>query len=487
MKKKVLLVFTRSASGVDGPRSVTNAKKNLFGKIKDSVFESVLKRGQFAVPPMALMMLSSVDIPGVEIKICDLRFDALPLDENWDMVGFTVHTGLAKTVFEVSELFRTRGAKIIYGGPHVTLFPDSVREYADSIVLGEADELWPQVLDDLKNDSLKSRYESQTSPDLEKIAPVSKRAIHISNYFTTNLIQTSRGCPYRCDFCNVYVMNGNRMRHRPIDHVVKEVENFLKDDQRVFFFVNDTMNADPKYSLALFKRLIPYKIQWVGQATTMLGSQTELLEAFSLSGCKGLLLGIEGVTDKSNHEHRKVQNKESQLLKNIQAIRKAGICVYGSFIYGLDGDTLETPKLLKDFIKESGVDVPGINILRPIPGTALFDRLKSEGRLLFPSDDIYAFRYSWGQELLCKPKNIDPSDFILSYCELTKDIFSLKGALQRTIDAPSIKQAILAFNLAYIHMYGLSRRDLTHQLQGWVGSSNTENNYIENSVLLESK
>ncbi len=462
---KVLLVFTRSASGVDGPRSVFgNVPTNLFVKLKDSILQNLIKRAQFAVPPTALMVLSSIQVEGVEQHICDMRFDDLPLDAHWDLVGITVHTGLAKTAFEVARLFRERGVKVVLGGPHVTLFPDSCVGEADSLVLGEAEDLWKDLLEDLKRGSLKARYQSDTLPDLSVYRPINKHALKINNYFTTNLIQTSRGCPYRCDFCNVYVMNGSRSRHRPIAHVVEEVERFLKEDPRVFFFVDDTMNADRAYATELFTKLIPYKIQWVGQATTLLGQQPEVLEAFAKSGCKGLLLGIEGVSNTTNHAHRKFQNKESALVQNIKAIREAGICVYGSFIYGLDGDTLETPRLLYDFIEETGIDVPGINILRPIPGTALFERLASEGRLMFPKEDIYAFRYSWGQELLCKPKQIAVEDFIESYCDLTERLFTFKNAIKRSLNAPSIQKAILMFNLAYIQMYGLSRRDLRQQL-----------------------
>ncbi len=464
--KRVLLVFTRSASGVDGPRSVASEQPVSFlQRWKDSLLQTVIKRAQFAVPPMALMLLSSIDVDGVEQRICDMRFDDLPLDEPWDLVGVTVHTGLAKTAFEIARQFRARGAKVILGGPHVTLFPDSCVAEADSIALGEADDIWREVLNDLKHHSLKPRYEPAALPDLSLARPVHKRALNINNYFTTNLIQTSRGCPYRCDFCNVYVMNGHTMRHRPIDHVVEEVERFLVDDQRVFFFVDDTINADVPYAKELFTRLIPYQIRWVGQATTMLGQQPELLNIFAKSGCVGLLLGIEGVTNASNHAHRKVQNKEHVLARNIKAVREAGICVYGSFIYGLDGDTLESADALYDFIEETGVDVPGINLLRPIPGTALFERLANEGRLMFPRDDIYAFRYSWGQEMLCAPKQIPIDDFIASYSALTKRLYTFSNAMKRARNAPCINEVILMFNLSYIQMYGLSRRDLAAQLR----------------------
>lgn len=462
--KRVLLVFPRAASGVDGPRPVFDTQpSSRFQRWKDTVLQSLIQRAQFAVPNMALMLLSSIEVEGVEQQICDMRFDSLPLNEHWDLVGITVHTGAATSAFEVARQFRQRGIKVVLGGPHVTLFPERCAPEADVLVLGEADDLWKEVLEDLKRGTLRARYQASTLPDLRVPRPIRKDALHIKRYFTTNLIQTSRGCPYRCDFCNVYVMNGGTVRHRPIEHVVAEVERFLKDDPRVFFFLDDTVNADPKYAKELYTRLIPYRIRWVGQATTLLGQQEELLKIFADSGCVGLLIGIESVTDASNHQHRKWQNREHTLARNIKAIRSAGICVYGSFIYGLDGDTVETAQALYDFIEDTHIDVPGINLLRPIPGTALFARLAKEGRLLFDPNDVEAFRYSWGQEMQCKPKQMSIEAFIDAYTSLTKRLYTFPQAIKRMLHAPCIPHIILMFNLAYIHMYGLSRRDLFAQ------------------------
>ncbi len=464
--KRVLLVFARSDSGVDGPRPVfASARSSRLQRLKEQVLQHIIQRAQFAVPNMALMVLSSIEVEGVEQHICDMRFDKLPLDEHWDLVGITVHTGAAKAAFGVARQFRARGMKVVLGGPHVTLFPEHCAKEADVIVIGEADDLWREVLEDLKHNRLKARYRAEVLPDLSEERPVKKDALKIKRYFTTNLIQTSRGCPYRCDFCNVYVMNGSTVRHRPVAHVVSEVERFLKDDKRIFFIVDDTVNADPKYAKELFSQLIPYRIRWVGQATTMLGQQDELLKIFAQSGCSGLLIGIESVTDASNHQHRKKQNSERTLARNIKAIRSAGICVYGSFIYGLDGDTKETADALYDFIEDTQIDVPGVNLLRPIPGTALFERLANEGRLLFPKDDIEAFRYSWGQEMQCKPKRMSMEEFLEAYMGLTRRLYTFGKAIERTLRAPCIKHAILMFNLAYIYMYGLSRRDLAAQQQ----------------------
>jgi len=464
--KRVLLVFSRSDSGVDGPQSVNREQKRTgFERLKETFLQKVIQKAQFAVPPYALLLLSSYEIPGVEFQLCDMRFSELPLTEKWDLVGISVHTGIAKTAFDIAHQFRQKHIKVVLGGPHVSLFPETCAGKADALVIGEADEIWRDVMHDLVIGQLKSRYEAETFPDLAQTPLVKKSAIHISEYFTTNLIQTSRGCPYHCDFCNVSLMNGRKIRHRSVAHIVAEVESFLEKDKRVFFFVDDTINADPDYAFTLFRALTPYKINWVGQATTTLGRQTKLLDAFAKSGCRGILVGIEGLSSASLDAHHKMHNLPERLLSDIRAIRQAGISVYGSFIYGLDGDSVRTADHLLEFVEKSSIDIPGINLLRPIPGTALFERLAAEGRLLFPKEDIYAFRYSWAQELQCRPKNMSVQDFIRSYSDLTQQVYTLPKALKRAQNAPAIKSAILMFNLAYIYMYGLSRRDLNFQLQ----------------------
>jgi radical SAM superfamily enzyme YgiQ (UPF0313 family) len=371
---------------------------------------------------------------------------------------------MARKAFALADKLRSAGIAVVLGGAHVTLFTDSCKPHADSLVLGEADDLWKELLIDLTTHTLKPLYQSSSFPDLSLSRPVSKRSLEKSRYFTTNLIQTGRGCQYNCDFCNVHLLNGHTLRRRAIADVVSEVRRFQQHDQRIFFFVDDSINADPLYAQELFRQLTPLKIRWFGQATTTLGQQHGLLETFARSGCQALLVGIESIEPTSRHAHKKNQNKTGELVRAITTIREAGISLYGSFIYGLDGDTLDTPAAILDFISETKLDVPGINILRPIPGTQVFERLREEGRLLFDPLDVTAYRYSFGQEMLYQPKNIPLDAFIESYSLLTREVFNMKNSLIRGFAAPRVKSAVMLFNLFYTHLYSLSRNDLRHQI-----------------------
>jgi radical SAM superfamily enzyme YgiQ (UPF0313 family) len=466
MNKQVALVFLPSESGVDGARSLYE-DGSAFGPVRwfNGSVRNLIKKTQFAIPPLALMILASVEVPGIEQTICDLRFEPFPFDRDWDLVGISVQTGMAAKAFGLAGELRSRGIPVVLGGPHVTMFPDSCRPYADSLALGEADDLWKEVLGDLATGSLKPEYHADLPPDLSLARPVSKASLKKSRYFTTNLVQTGRGCPWRCDFCNVHVLNGHVLRQRRIGELVEEIRRFREDDRRIFFFVDDSINADPAFALELFDRLAPLGIRWFGQATTALGQQPRLLDAFARSGCQALLVGIESIEPASRDAHRKTQNRTEELAGNIKAIRQSGISLYGSFIYGLDGDTLDTPAAILDFIADTRLDVPGINILRPNPGTRVFDRLREEGRLLFDPNDLTSFRYTFGQEMLYRPKNISLPDFISSYSELTRKVFNTGNAIRRGFEAPSIKPAVLLFNLFYSHLYSLSRHDLQRQLE----------------------
>ena len=464
--KKVVLVFLPSESGVDGARSLYGENEvNPLSTWFNRSIRTIIKQSQFAIPPLSLMILSSLEVPGVEQSICDMRFEEFPIKETWDLVGISVQTGMAKQAFALADKLRAAGLTVVLGGAHVTLFADSCRTHADVLVLGEADDLWKILLNDLATGTLKPLYQSSSFPDLGISRPVSKESLIKSRYFTTNLIQTGRGCQYNCDFCNVHLLNGRSLRRRAIADVVSEVERFQQHDQRIFFFVDDSINADPLYARELFRQLTPLNIRWFGQATTTLGQQHELLETFSRSGCQALLVGIESIETKSRSAHKKNQNRASELAGAIQNIRKAGISLYGSFIYGLDGDTLDTPAAILDFINETKLDVPGINILRPTPGTQVFERLRQEGRLLFDPLDVTAYRYSFGQEMLYKPKNIPLDAFIESYSNLTRNVFSIKSAIIRGFAAPRAKSAVMLFNLFYTHLYSLSRHDLRCQLE----------------------
>jgi radical SAM superfamily enzyme YgiQ (UPF0313 family) len=465
-KKHVLLVFLPSESGVDGARSLYDEQETAsFFSWVNSSLRTIIKQSQFAIPPLSLMILSSIEVEGVEQSICDLRFETFPFERRWDLVGISVQTGMARKAFELAGQLRASGFSVALGGPHVTLFPEECREHADVLVQGEAEDLWKEALEDLRAGSLKESYASQSFPDLSLHRPVSKKSLVKKRYFTTNLIQTGRGCPHSCDFCNVHVMNGHTLRKRKIGDIVEEVARFRSDDSRIFFFVDDSINADPDFALELFRRIAPLGIRWFGQATTTLGQQQDLLEAFARSGCCAMLVGIESIEPQSRSAHRKNQNRVNELAGAVKNIRKAGISLYGSFIYGLDGDTLDTPAAILDFVDDTKLDVPGVNILRPIPGTRVFDRLREEGRLLFDPLDITAFRYTFGQEMLYRPKNIPLDDFIGSYSELTKKIFSVRNSISRGLAAPGAKAAVLLFNLFYTHLYSLSRKDLQRQIE----------------------
>ena len=235
--KKVLLVFLPSESGVDGARSLYGEKEiTPFFKWFNRSLRAIIRQSPFAIPPLSLMILSSIEVEGVEQSVCDMRFEEFPFNKKWDLVGISVQTGMARKAFALADKLRSAGIPVVLGGAHVTLFADSCKPHADVLVLGEADDLWKEVLTDLTSQTLKPLYQSTAFPDLGLSRPVSKRSLIKSRYFTTNLIQTGRGCQYNCDFCNVHLLNGHSLRRRAVADVVSEVARFRQHDRRIFFF-----------------------------------------------------------------------------------------------------------------------------------------------------------------------------------------------------------------------------------------------------------
>ena len=167
-EKRVLLIFIQADSGVDGASLLDSAtvKRSLLSSLKDSALSNIIRRAQFAIPPLSLMILSSQKVPGVSQTICDLRFEKLPLEQHWDMAGISVQTGAVKPAFDLARALRSRGIKVVLGGPYVTIFPDQCRDHADVLVIGEADDIWREVQEDLFSGTLKAEYRVANFPDL---------------------------------------------------------------------------------------------------------------------------------------------------------------------------------------------------------------------------------------------------------------------------------------------------------------------------------
>jgi len=353
-------------------------------------------------PPLALGMIAAMT-PSDQWKI-------YIIDENWkrawvrhaDLVGITAYTENADRAYEVAAMYRKKGMPVVMGGIHASMCPDEALNYVDTVVIGEAEITWPDLLADFGRGEMKKTYKANGYADLSKIPHARHDLFHPSYWY--RLIQTSRGCPYDCDFCTVTAFNGKKFRVRPVEDVLDEIES-CKGKFKDFVFVDDNLIGNSpsqrERALKLFKGIVErgIRIKWFTQVTVDVAEYPELLYWAKKSGCVILLLGIEAETMTGLDSMNKTVNKRkggiAYYKKAFKTINSFGISVLGTFILGLETDSAQDIRNRAEFIVKSRVDAVQCSILTPFPGTRLHKRLSEAGRIActnFPSDWHY-FRF----------------------------------------------------------------------------------------------
>lgn len=361
-------------------------------------------------PPLGLGIIAGLTPPDWEIKIVDENFEAFQYQEA-DLVGITVLTSAANRAYEIAGIYREKGIKTVLGGIHVSMRPLEAEQYADAIVLGEAECVWVQLLLDFEKGALQKRYVGELKDLKNGVQP--RRDLFHPGYTYAN-IQTTRGCPMRCDFCSVHTFNGSKYRVRPVEEVLDEIET-IKGDR--LFFVDDNLIGYTKESadraIELFKGMIArgFNKDWYCQASLNIADNEEVLKYAAESGCRMILIGIESEKIDQLQETNKKMNLKigvDHYEEAFQKIHRHGISVLGALVFGLDSDSLEDIKNRTRFAIDSGIDAMQATIVTPLPGTSLFNRMEKEGRLLYtnyPEDwEHYHFLEVIHRPLLMTPE-----------------------------------------------------------------------------------
>lgn len=331
-------------------------------------------------PPLALGVVAGITPPDWEVAIVDEAVEPVDLDQAADLVGITAMTPTAPRAYEIADSFRQRGVQVVLGGMHPTALPEEAATHADAVVVGEAEGVWERVLDDAARRRLRGIYRSAGRPALAGL-PVPRRDLYRpGTYLCTATVQTSRGCPFACDFCSVTRFFGRTYRWRPVEEIVKEVQALR---QRVVFFVDDNIFGAPARARELFRQLIPLKINWVGQSSINIAQNAELLRLAAQSGCRGLFVGLESLApDNLRQMGKAFLNRVEDYREAIGRIQAHGIGVEGAFIFGLDGDDPGVFRRTVSFARRLGLAAAQFGILTPFPGTPLRERLEREGRIV---------------------------------------------------------------------------------------------------------
>ncbi len=334
------------------------------------------------IPNLALPILAGLSPTDVEISFTDDLLTPIDLEKDLkevDLVGITVLSKTALRAYEIADAYRKKGIPVVLGGIHPTALPEEAKKHADSVVLGEAEEIWPHLIEDVRMGNLKPFYRQEGYTDLSKIPIPRREILPKKGYLPLDVVQVTRGCPFRCEFCTVQNFFGETYRSRPISDVVEEVRRL---PHRWIMFNDDNIIGNPSYSKELLKALIPLKKKWFGQASLTGLKKVENVELLAKSGCTGLLIGFESLSKPNLIRSQKYQNDPTEYREIIHSLHRFGIAICGSFIFGFDEDDPSVFEETVSFAIQTKLFSAIFMILTPYPGTAFYHRVKNEGRLV---------------------------------------------------------------------------------------------------------
>lgn len=376
--------------------------------------------------PLVIALLSSITPADVQKVFFDDRMENINYNDPTDLVAISVETFTAKRAYQISAEYRKRGIKVVMGGFHPTLMPHDAKLHADAVVIGEAEGVWQEVLNDAAEAKLKEFYQRTEWTSLSGLQP--DRSIYNNKrYLKLALVESGRGCRFNCNFCSISAFFRQTYRPRPISGVVKEIQSIRN---KTIFFIDDNIAADIDRAKELFRALIPLGIRWISQISIQALKDAEVLDLMAQSGCIGVLVGFESLIRNSLQQMNKAWNGgRSDYLTVLASMRQKGIAAYPTFVFGYDQDTAQSFQDTLDFAIKERFFFIAFNHLVPFPGTALYDSLRNEGRLLHEQwwlHDGYAFC-----DVAFTPKNFTPQQLSSLCFDFRKEFYSYPTIFER--------------------------------------------------------
>ena len=392
----------------------------------------------FQLPSLSLQMVAAVTPPHWEVTLVDESQDPIPDGRDFDLVGITAMTHQAKRAYEIADRFRSEGVPVVMGGMHPTVLPEEACLHADAVVVGEAEPVMAQMLDDFLAGRLAQIYRAPIAEGDQLTVPWPRREILADKrYLTTQTVQASRGCPYDCSFCTVTHYFGNRFRYREPADILAEIRAFPR---KLVVFLDDNFLGDPAKARPILEGMAEMGIRWGSQTSLRFAEDQELLKLVARSGCIGLFVGIESVSGPNSLLAKTAgASLQADLMKRV---RDAGIILETSIIFGFDDHDQGIFEETLRFVETYSPSVPTFNLLTPYPGTGLYRQYEQEGRLLHKDWSRYNH-----EEVVFRPKLMSPEQLYLGWMQARKAAYTLPSIFSRVWKNPGRRFTNLAYNL----------------------------------------
>jgi radical SAM superfamily enzyme YgiQ (UPF0313 family) len=405
---------------------------------RGGIFQRALRYKPLTLTTLAALVPAELH---ADVRLVDEGIADVDTNVEADLVGMTVITGTAMRAYELGARFRERGIPVVLGGPHVTLVPDDAQRHADAVVVGYAEDTWPELLRDFAAGRMRRRYDQ--APGLSLAGrPFPRRDLLPSrDYITDDVFEATRGCVHLCEFCVVPSAWGTTPYQKPVEEVVEDIR---QKGSRKLIFVDLNLIADRAHAARLFEALIPLRVEWYGLATALLGDDRSLLELAARSGCRGLLIGLESIEQASLSDCKKAFNRPERFQELVEALHRHRIALQGCFVFGLDHDTPDVFMKTARLAVEARIDLPRFAVVTPFPGTALHRRLDAEGRILTRNWELYD-----GQHVVFQPARMSVEQLQRGIEEAWRYCYSLPSLARRIRASPSSWPVKIGANLGY--------------------------------------
>ena len=414
-------------------------------------------------PPLGLLTIANILRKEHRVVLENENVQLLHLDDAPDLVGISVTVDVLPRAMEIAAVYRKKGVKVVAGGIHVTCASHLIPEDAfDVLCIGAAEGTWPQIVRDFQQGTLQKTYRCTARMQGRDIVSPAYDMLKTEQSLYCNVVHTSRGCPFRCDFCY------NSSNAQP--YLNREIEDVLADikaiGSRHIMFIDDNFTGNPVWTKKFLEAIRPLKLKWNAAVSINVAQDPQLLDLMRECGCESLFIGFESVNPASVANVHKKQNTMIAYEKAVEAIHSRGIMINASFVFGLDGDTKETFRATLEWIVKNRIETVTSHILTPYPGTVLHQQMQKDGRILTEDLSLYNTAH-----VVFRPMHMTPEELYDGYVWIYKMVYSWKNILRRMPKCPSQRMPYLLFNLLY-RKYGRLTdwlcRKITYQRIGYI-------------------